>query len=153
MGHLYALAVSPGPLRICASNIGPAELFYRNGAPRAGSPYTRAFRRATGIRGPYVLLFAARVEQGNVEIETLEQAALEQAAVEQAAHPTTEMRELFEATARIMGLPVPVQEFGVDDWDRRDYDDCHQSPNPYFDNANWRQRYADREDAARRQAD
>ena len=148
MGHLYALAVSPGPLRICASNIGPAELFYRNGAPRAGSPYTRAFRRATGIRGPYVLLFAARVEQGNVEIE-----ALEQAAVEQAAHPTTEMRELFEATARIMGLPVPVQEFGVDDPDSdRDYDDC-RSPNPYFDDANWPQRHADREDAARRQAD
>ena len=149
MGYLYALAVSPGPLRICASNIGPAELFYRNGAPRAGSPYTRAFRRATGIVRPYVLLFAARVEQGNVEIE-----ALEQAAVVQAAHPTTEMRELFEATARGMGLPVPVQEFGVDDPDSdRDDDDCHQSPNPYFDNANWRQRYADREDAARRQAD
>jgi hypothetical protein len=51
-----------------------------------------------------------------------------------------------------MNLPVPVQEFGVDNWDRDD-DDCHQSPNPYFDDANWSQRYADREDAARRQAD
>jgi hypothetical protein len=148
MGYLYALAVSPGPLRICASNIGPAELFYRNGTPRAGSPYTRAFRRSTGIRRPYTLLFAARVEQGNVEIEALEQAALEQA-----AHGTTEVREIFEAISLCMGLPAPVQELGVDDWDRRDYDDCHQSPKPYFDDANWPQRYADREDAARRQAD
>jgi hypothetical protein len=57
------------------------------------------------------------VEQGNVEIEALEQAALEQA-----AHPTTEAREIFEATAGCMGLPAPVQDFGADKWDRRDYE-------------------------------
>jgi hypothetical protein len=151
MGYLYALAVSPGLLRICASNIGPAELFHRNGAPRDGSPYTRAFAAQLEACGgaPCPLALAVRVEHGNVEIEALEHDALARFA----ATPTTKILELFEATARCMGLPVPVQEFGVDDWDRRDYDDCHQSPNPYFDDANWPQRYADREDAARRQAD
>ncbi len=126
MGYLYALAVSPGLLRICASNIGPADLFHRNGTARENSPYTRAFaaQLKVGDGTAYALWFAARVDQGSVAIEALEQAALARFA----ATPTTGMRELFEATARCLGLPVPVQDFGGDDWDD---DDC-RSPNPYF---------------------
>ena len=101
----------------------------RNGDPLDDtSPYTRAFAAQLengAVEAPYTLLLAARVELGNVDIDALEHAALERLA----ATRTTDMRELFEATARCMGLPEPVQDFGVDN---SEDSDVEQPPNPYF---------------------
>lgn len=161
MGFLYALWADAGPLgtapapTFCASNIEPGLLFCRNGAPRSDdSPYTRAFAaqlgHTIGAGLPYTLFFASRVH-GNVAVEALEHALARLAEVQDDLGTETGVCELFKATARHLGLPEPVREFGYDE-DEDDYRGrCAR--NPYFDADNWRQRAADRDDQLRRQAD
>ena len=166
MGFLYALWADAGLLgpapapTFCASNIEPGLLFCRNGVPRSDdSPYTRAFAaqlgHTIGDAGlPYTLFFASRVKHGNVAIEALEHALARLAAEMQDnddLDTETGVCELFKATARHLGLPEPVREFGYDE-DEDDYRGrCAR--NPYFDDDNWRQRDADRDDQLRRQGD
>ena len=157
MGFLYALCADAGTPRFCASNIEPGDLFGRNGHPRYESPYTRALAAQLGhghTAGlPYTLFFASRVDHGNVAIEAVEQALARLAEVQDDTSTETGVCELFKATARHLGLPAPVREFGYDSDDCCDEDEDDYARNPYFDDDNWRQRDADRDDQLRRQAD